>query len=137
MTANDAGRTEPGPECVQILDNELWYRIEYRQVWWRTTLHRSEDRWSKAGLVNLTRELAAEHGADSVRAYAICPGAVNTANWNDLDESDVVAGREQTHLSGFGEPEDVGDAAVFLASSAADWITGEALFVDGGWSAHR
>ena len=92
---------------------------------------------SKAGLINLTRELATEYGDDGVRVNGICPGAVRSANWNYLDESDIEAGREQTLLTRFGEPADVADAAAFLASEEADWITGESLFVDGGWSAHR
>lgn len=92
---------------------------------------------AKAGLINLTRELATEFGDEGVRANAICPGAVATANWNDLDQADVDAGREQTLLPRFGTPEDIGDAAVFLASDRAAWVTGEIFFVDGGWTAHR
>jgi NAD(P)-dependent dehydrogenase (short-subunit alcohol dehydrogenase family) len=92
---------------------------------------------SKAGLVNLTRELATEYGDEGIRVNAICPGAVRTANWNYLDEADLDGARKQTLLPRFGEPRDIGDAAVFLASDRAEWVTGEAFFVDGGWSAHR
>lgn len=92
---------------------------------------------SKAGIANLTRELATEYGDDNVRVNALAPGAVRTANWNHHDEDDLAAAREQTLLPRFGEPSDVADAALFLASDEADWITGETLFVDGGWSAHR
>lgn len=92
---------------------------------------------SKAGTVNLTRDIAAAYGEENVNVNAICPGAVRTPNWNYLPEEAIDAGREQTLLPRFGEPEDIANAVAFLASDAAEWITGEALYVDGGWSAHR
>jgi NAD(P)-dependent dehydrogenase (short-subunit alcohol dehydrogenase family) len=91
---------------------------------------------SKAGTVNLTRDIAAAYGADNVTANAICPGPVRTPNWNYLPEEAIEAGREQTLLPRFGEPEDIANAVLFLASDDAEWITGEALYVDGGWTAH-
>ncbi|RQH01426.1 SDR family NAD(P)-dependent oxidoreductase [Natrarchaeobius oligotrophus] len=92
---------------------------------------------SKAGLANLTRDLAAELGTDDVRVNAVCPGFVKTPRQDYLSDEDVERSREQTVLSRLGEPEDVAKAVSFLASADASWITGETLFVDGGWTAHR
>lgn len=86
---------------------------------------------TKAAVIHLTRNLAAEL-APSVRVNAIAPGLVKTdfarALWEgaeDLISAHVPLGR-------LGEPEDVANAVVFLASDAASWITGHILVVDGG-----
>lgn len=92
---------------------------------------------SKAGVVNFTRDLATAYGDENVNANAICPGPVRTPNWNYLPEEAIESGRDQTLLPRFGKPEDIAKAAVFLASDDAEWITGESLYVDGGWTAHR
>ncbi|MFB6135629.1 MAG: SDR family NAD(P)-dependent oxidoreductase [Halobacteriaceae archaeon] len=92
---------------------------------------------SKAGIVNLTRDLATTLGPAGVNVNAVCPGYVETPLQDYLTDEEVAAAREQTVLPRFGTPEDVAEAALFLASDRAEWITGEALFVDGGWTAHR
>lgn len=92
---------------------------------------------AKAGLVNLTRDLAVELGPDGVTVNAICPGFVETAIQDYLTEADIDAAREQTLMPRFGTPADVGALAVFLASDEASFIHGEAIAIDGGWSAHR
>lgn len=92
---------------------------------------------TKAAVINLTRDLATEHGADGIRVNAICPGPVWTGNWAAMPEDAVQAAREQIVLPRFGEPSDIAHAAVFLASAEAEWVTGEAFFVDGGATAHR
>ncbi|MFB6298137.1 MAG: SDR family NAD(P)-dependent oxidoreductase [Salinirussus sp.] len=91
---------------------------------------------AKGGVVNLTRDLAAELGPAGIRVNCINPGYVETPLQDYLTEEDVAASREQTLLSRFGRPEDVGDAAVFLASEEASFVTGVNLPVDGGWLAH-
>ncbi|MFB6135588.1 MAG: SDR family NAD(P)-dependent oxidoreductase [Halobacteriaceae archaeon] len=92
---------------------------------------------SKAGVVNLTRDLAVELGPDGVNVNAICPGYIETPIQDVQTEEDIERAREQTLLPHFGAPEDVGDAAVFLASDEARFVHGTALTVDGGWTAHR
>jgi NAD(P)-dependent dehydrogenase (short-subunit alcohol dehydrogenase family) len=86
---------------------------------------------SKAAVVHLTRQMAAEM-APRVRVNGIAPGLVKTdfarALWEANEQSRVAA----TPLARLGLPEDVAQAAVFLASDAASWITGQTLVVDGG-----
>ncbi len=86
---------------------------------------------TKAALIHLTRSLAADL-APGVRVVAICPGLVKTdmarALWEPNEEG--VAG--MVPLRRLGEPQDIADAAVFLASDRASWITGTTLVVDGG-----
>ena len=86
---------------------------------------------TKAALIHLTGHLAAEL-APGVRVNAIAPGLVKTdfarALWEPAEA--VAAGR--TALGRLGEPADVANAALFLMSDAAAWITGQTLVVDGG-----
>lgn len=96
---------------------------------------------SKAGLIGLTRALALDHGKDGVRVNAICPGYIETPlhqKWLDtLPDPDATMKRVVTfHPVGrIGTPRDVAQAALFLASDAASFITGTYLVVDGGMTA--
>ncbi len=95
---------------------------------------------TKGAVVNLTRAIAAEIGSHGVRANAVCPGIVETqlvkTDFEDHgDWADVKAAMSEEYpLGRLGQPEDVANAVSFLASDEADWITGEALVVDGGYS---
>jgi NAD(P)-dependent dehydrogenase (short-subunit alcohol dehydrogenase family) len=91
---------------------------------------------AKGGVVNMTRDLAMELGEENVRVNCINPGYVETPLQDIVTEEDMEKSREQTLLPRFGRPEDVGDAAVFLASDEAGFVTGANLAVDGGWLAH-
>jgi NAD(P)-dependent dehydrogenase (short-subunit alcohol dehydrogenase family) len=91
---------------------------------------------AKGGIVNMTRDLAIELGADGVRVNCINPGYIKTPLQDINTDDDVAKAEEHTLLPRFGTPEDVGDAAVFLASEEASFITGANLAVDGGWLAH-
>ena len=86
---------------------------------------------TKAALIHLTKSLAKDL-APSVRVNAICPGLVKTDMARALWESneDQVAG--MVPLQRLGEPSDIANAALFLASDAASWITGTTVVVDGG-----
>jgi NAD(P)-dependent dehydrogenase (short-subunit alcohol dehydrogenase family) len=86
---------------------------------------------TKAALLHLTRSLAGEL-APKVRVNAIAPGLVKTDMARALWERHEDAIAKQMPLHRLGEPEDIANAAVFLCSDAASWITGEALVVDGG-----
>jgi NAD(P)-dependent dehydrogenase (short-subunit alcohol dehydrogenase family) len=86
---------------------------------------------TKAGLVYMTRTLAAEL-APGVRVNAIAPGLVKTDMARALWEPNEQAIAKFTPLRRLGEPEDIGKAALFLASDLSSWITGQTLIVDGG-----
>lgn len=93
---------------------------------------------SKAGVLNLTRVLALEWAASGVTVNAICPGPFAT-DMNKQLLSDPVkyqAFVDKIPMGRWGELHEIGGAAVFLASNAASFVTGSALFVDGGWTSH-
>lgn len=89
---------------------------------------------SKAAVRQLARNLAVELGPDNIRVNCIAPGLVKTdfarALWEDPDY--VEPRLKRTPLRRLGEPEDIAGAAVFLASPAAAWMTGQTITVDGG-----
>ncbi len=89
---------------------------------------------AKAGVIALTRQLAVEGAPFGIRAVAISPGAILSRE-GDLDaaQRDLVTGR--TLLKRWGRPEEVVEAAVFLASDRASYITGANLPVEGGATA--
>jgi glucose 1-dehydrogenase/3-oxoacyl-[acyl-carrier protein] reductase len=90
---------------------------------------------SKAGLIHFARAAALEYGRYGIRVNSVSPGLV----WRDGLDRDWPAGvarfRRAAPLRRLGRPADVGHACVFLASSKAEWITGQDLVVDGGVSA--
>ena len=90
---------------------------------------------AKAGLVNMTRNSAVELGPSGVTANAICPGYIESAIQDYLTPEQIDTCLEHTPLPRLGLPKDIGKACVFLASDDAEWITGAALPVDGGWLA--
>lgn len=93
---------------------------------------------AKAGLENLTKNLAVRYGPVGLRLNVVAPGTVRTHNWEartaaDADVLDNVA--RLYPLRRVGVPDDVAGACVFLASDEASWITGAVLPVDGGITA--
>jgi NAD(P)-dependent dehydrogenase (short-subunit alcohol dehydrogenase family) len=92
---------------------------------------------AKAAVISMTHVLATEWGAYGIRVNAIAPGVILTSMTQDtlrqglLDEAAYVG---HTPLGRFGEVEEIGQAAVFLASSQSTFVTGQVLAVDGGWS---
>jgi len=93
---------------------------------------------AKGGLAALTRALAAELGPQGIRVNAVAPGYFATeANAQMIEDPGVAEWlAKRTSLGRWGRPEEIAGAAVFLASDAASYITGETITVDGGYSAH-
>jgi NAD(P)-dependent dehydrogenase (short-subunit alcohol dehydrogenase family) len=90
---------------------------------------------AKAGLINLTQNMAVRYGPKGVRVNAIAPGSIRTPIWDKtIKENPGVFERVEKlyPLGRVGTPEDVASAALFLASDDAAWITGTTLVVDGG-----
>ena len=92
---------------------------------------------TKGGIASLTRTLALELAAHNINVNAIAPGYYRTQLTEALfqDEEGYRWVLSRIPLGRPGMPEDLAGAAVFLASSASDYVTGQVLFVDGGWIA--
>jgi NAD(P)-dependent dehydrogenase (short-subunit alcohol dehydrogenase family) len=94
---------------------------------------------TKGAVVTLTHAIAAEAGPDGVRANAVCPAITDTPmarGENDGEEWDRLKSQmaEQYPLRRLGEPRDQANAMLYLASDEAEWVTGQTLSVDGGYS---
>jgi NAD(P)-dependent dehydrogenase (short-subunit alcohol dehydrogenase family) len=94
---------------------------------------------AKAGVVHLTRCAALEFARDRIRVNCIAPGAISTPilfgiSGDNKEEVDSVLAKFQAYPH-VGQPEDIANAALFLASDAAAFITGHTLVVDGGATA--
>ncbi len=89
---------------------------------------------SKGGIIELTREMALEL-APNITVNAIGPGVIETDMTKDLlaDKNARENFLQSIPLGRVGKPEDIAAVAVFLASSGADYITGQTIYVDGGW----
>lgn len=93
---------------------------------------------SKGAVVNMTRAMALDHAAQNIRVNCICPGDTDTPMLLDearqLGEPDeqFLAEATQRPLQRLGRPEDIAQAALYLASEASSFVTGTALIVDGG-----
>jgi gluconate 5-dehydrogenase len=90
---------------------------------------------AKGGIRQLTKALAIDWAQYGINVNAIAPGYIHTeltrALWEDQEFDGWV--RSRTPMGRWGSPDDLAGAAVFLASDAAGFITGQILFVDGGW----
>ena len=164
ILVNSAGRTKRAPtidfpedDWDAILDTNLTGTLRACQVFGRHMLERGSGSIiniaslstfvalyevaaysaSKAAVGSLTKSLAIEWSSHGVRVNAIAPGVFRTAlNQKLLDETE--RGREfllRTPMKRFGNVEELAGAAIFLASDAASFVTGEILVVDGGFLA--
>ncbi|MFH1771526.1 MAG: 3-oxoacyl-[acyl-carrier-protein] reductase [Candidatus Omnitrophota bacterium] len=87
---------------------------------------------SKAGLIGLTKSLAKELGSRNINVNAVCPGYIQTAMTDKLDDKVKEAMLARIPLRRFGTTSDVANAVMFLASKSSDYISGQVLVVDGG-----
>src|SRR5260370_16194905 len=91
---------------------------------------------AKAGVVNLTRSAALEFAKDKIRVNCICPGGINTPilhrNQPGAKEAMEDWMAKGQPLQRAGHPEDIAGMALYLASDDAQWVTGQAMIVDGG-----
>ena len=87
---------------------------------------------SKAGIIGLTKSIAAELGSRGVRANVVAPGFINTDMTGKLSEDLRAEWAKQIPLRRAGEGDDVAGAALFLASDLSAYVTGQVLNVDGG-----
>jgi NAD(P)-dependent dehydrogenase (short-subunit alcohol dehydrogenase family) len=89
----------------------------------------------KHALIGFTRSVACDYGAHNIRCNALCPGAITTrispAPGTELHQRQI----SKTFLGRCGEPREVANAALFLASEESSYVTGAILAVDGGWTA--
>ncbi len=87
---------------------------------------------SKAGVIGLTKSAARELASRNITVNAIAPGFISTEMTDALSDSVKETVVKQIPLGSFGEPEDVANMTVFLASDKAKYITGQVIHVDGG-----
>ncbi|MFC2949712.1 SDR family NAD(P)-dependent oxidoreductase [Virgibacillus sediminis] len=93
---------------------------------------------SKSGVVNLTRGLASEWGKNNIQVNCIAPGVFYPTNMTQplADQPGRLESMaERTLLGRLGKPEEIKGVVLFLASQASDYMTGQLLLIDGGWSA--
>lgn len=93
---------------------------------------------SKHGVVGLTKTAALEYAKQNIRVNAICPGVIKTAMVDRVTGKDKTAEKafaDMEPIGRFGQPEEVAESIVWLCSSAASFVTGTAIAVDGGWIA--
>ena len=97
---------------------------------------------AKAGVINLTRSIAAEVGQYGIRVNCVCPGIIRTPIWRGLHELPAEQQApiwqqmsRRVLLGRAGQPEEVASVVLFLASDESSYITGAALVVDGGLTA--
>jgi len=92
---------------------------------------------SKGAVISLTRSIASYYAPRGIRANVICPGLIATPMSQRAQESEHIRTRLpglQPLTSDFGSPQDVAQAALYLASDASSFVTGAVLTVDGGWT---
>jgi len=93
---------------------------------------------TKGALIQLAKVLAADHAAQGIRANTLSPGAIETRRmlqrWKSMDEARAAMGPKHL-LNRLGQPDEIAQAALYLASDASRFMTGSDLLIDGGYTA--
>lgn len=88
---------------------------------------------SKGAVATLTKTWARELAADGIRVNGIAPGKIDTDMYRSIGQTRVEDGVREVGMGRLGRPEEVANAALFLASDLSSYVTGEILGVNGGW----
>ncbi len=89
---------------------------------------------TKSAIIGFTKALSKEVGPSGISVNCIAPGVINTPMLANFNEEDKQSLAEETPLCRLGEPQDIANTALFLASEGASFITGQVLCVDGGFA---
>ncbi len=97
---------------------------------------------SKGGIISLTKAMALDFASQNIRVNCICPGSVLTPTFKRVMtasgnyERSFARNLEKIPLRRVAEPEEIAQAALYLASDKSSYITGSTLVIDGGWTSH-
>ena len=99
---------------------------------------------SKAAIIGMMKSIAADFITKGVRANAICPGTVESPSWHQrvrsqaVNEKDIESVRkafvDRQPMGRIGQPNEIAELAVYLASDESSFVTGQAISIDGGWT---